>query len=111
MADLYLPVSGEIVEINEAVVDSPELVNSDPLDDGWLIKVRLSDPTELDSCWTPPPTTTCWEADRRMPYVPHSPEDIRAMLEVIGKDERRRSLRPPAGRASAWTVPWTCPTA
>ena len=48
VADLYLPVSGEIVAINEAVVDSPELVNSDPLEDGWLLKVKLSDITEVD---------------------------------------------------------------
>lgn len=48
VADLFLPVSGEIVEINEAVVDNPEIVNSDPLDDGWLLKVKLSDPTEID---------------------------------------------------------------
>jgi len=48
VADLYLPVSGEIVEINEAVVDNPEIVNSDPLEDGWLLKVRLSDPAEVD---------------------------------------------------------------
>ena len=48
VADLYLPVSGEIVAINEAVVDSPELVNNDPMDDGWLLKVKLSDATEAD---------------------------------------------------------------
>jgi glycine cleavage system H protein len=49
VADLYLPVSGEIVAINDAVVDSPELVNSSPLDDGWLLKVKLGDPEELDT--------------------------------------------------------------
>jgi glycine cleavage system H protein len=48
VADLFLPVSGEIIEINADVVDGPELVNKDPLDDGWLLKVRLSDPGELD---------------------------------------------------------------
>jgi glycine cleavage system H protein len=48
VADLFIPVSGEIVEINEAVVDNPEIVNNDPLDEGWLMKVRLSDPTEID---------------------------------------------------------------
>ena len=48
VADLYLPVSGEIVAINEAVVDSPELVNSDPMDDGWLLKVKMNDVTEAD---------------------------------------------------------------
>lgn len=49
VADLFIPVSGEIVEINEAVVDGPEMVNSNPMDDGWLIKVRLSEPGELDA--------------------------------------------------------------
>jgi glycine cleavage system H protein len=49
VADLFLPVSGEIVAINDAVVDSPELVNSNPLDDGWLLKVKLGDASELDS--------------------------------------------------------------
>jgi glycine cleavage system H protein len=48
VADLYLPVSGEIIEINEAVVDSPELVGSASMDDGWLVKVRLVEPSELD---------------------------------------------------------------
>ena len=48
VADLFLPVSGEIVEINEAVVDTPELVNSDPMDEGWLFKVKLSDNSEID---------------------------------------------------------------
>ena len=48
VADLYLPLSGEILEINDAVVDSPELLNSSPLDDGWLMKVRIADPAELE---------------------------------------------------------------
>ncbi len=48
VADLYLPVSGEIVEINETVVDSPELVNNDAMEEGWLFKVKLSETGELD---------------------------------------------------------------
>jgi glycine cleavage system H protein len=48
VADLYTPVSGEIIEVNEAVVDSPELVNNDPLDGGWLFKIRLADSGELE---------------------------------------------------------------
>ncbi len=46
--DLFTPISGEVVETNQAVVDSPELVNNDPLDAGWLIRVRLSDAGELN---------------------------------------------------------------
>jgi len=49
VADLFLPVSGEVVAINEAVIDGPELVNNDAMDDGWLLKVKLSDPGEMDA--------------------------------------------------------------
>ncbi len=49
VADLFLPVSGEILAVNEAVADSPELVNTDPMDGGWLVKVRLAEPQELDA--------------------------------------------------------------
>jgi glycine cleavage system H protein len=48
VADLYLPVSGEITAVNDAVADNPEIVNSDPMEEGWLFKVRLSDASELD---------------------------------------------------------------
>ena len=43
-ADVYLPVGGEIIAINEALMDSPELVNEDPFDEAWLIKVKIADP-------------------------------------------------------------------
>lgn len=48
VAEVYTPVSGEIVEINEELVDSPEIVNDDPHESGWLVKIRLSDLAELD---------------------------------------------------------------
>ncbi len=47
-SDIYAPVSGEVVEANKAVIDAPELVNKSPYDEAWLVKIRLSDPTELD---------------------------------------------------------------
>ncbi|MGY6553674.1 MAG: glycine cleavage system protein GcvH [Wenzhouxiangella sp.] len=47
-SDIYSPVSGEIVAINETVIDSPEIVNSDPYGDGWLFSVRLDDPEEIE---------------------------------------------------------------
>lgn len=47
-ADVYMPVTGEIVEVNEALRDDPSLANSDPLNTGWFFKVKLSDPSELD---------------------------------------------------------------
>lgn len=47
-ADVYMPVAGEIVAINEDLPDEPELVNSDPYGEAWLIKLSLADPDELD---------------------------------------------------------------
>jgi glycine cleavage system H protein len=48
VSDLYAPVGGEVVEVNQEAVDSPELVNNDAYGRGWLVKLRLSDPSELD---------------------------------------------------------------
>ena len=47
VAEVYTPVAGEVVEINEAVVDDPELINEDPHQEGWLIKVRFSSAADL----------------------------------------------------------------
>jgi glycine cleavage system H protein len=49
VSDVVAPLSGEIVEVNEALADAPEQVNEDPYGAGWLVKVRLSDPTEAES--------------------------------------------------------------
>jgi glycine cleavage system H protein len=48
-ADVYMPVSGEIIEVNEALRADPSLANSDPLGAGWFFKVKLSNPAELDA--------------------------------------------------------------
>lgn len=48
-ADLKMPVGGEVVAINEALEDTPETVNEDPFGEGWMIRIKLSDPGELDS--------------------------------------------------------------
>jgi glycine cleavage system H protein len=48
VSDLIAPLSGEVLEVNQQVVDGPEAVNDDPYGDGWLIRVRLADPSELD---------------------------------------------------------------
>lgn len=47
-ASVYAPVNGEVVEVNEGLSDTPELINSDPYSDGWLFKVKVSDPSELE---------------------------------------------------------------
>lgn len=49
VSELFSPVSGEVVEINEKLNDSPELVNSAPYDDGWMIVIKLSNPSEVDA--------------------------------------------------------------
>lgn len=48
-SDIYAPVSGEIIEVNEDLEDSPELVNSDAFGDGWMFKIKLEDESELDA--------------------------------------------------------------
>jgi glycine cleavage system H protein len=48
VSDLFSPVSGEVVEVNEALRDAPELLNSDPFGEGWILKVELADAAELD---------------------------------------------------------------
>ena len=48
VSDLYLPVAGEVLEFNEALEGEPELVNKDPYGKGWIVKIKISDETELD---------------------------------------------------------------
>ncbi|RKE99090.1 glycine cleavage system protein GcvH [Ichthyenterobacterium magnum] len=48
VSDLFLPVSGEVIEFNETLEDEPERVNTDPYGDGWMIKVKCSDVSQLD---------------------------------------------------------------
>jgi glycine cleavage system H protein len=49
VSDLITPLSGEVIEINQKVVDAPETVNEDPYGEGWLVRIRLSNPAEADS--------------------------------------------------------------
>jgi glycine cleavage system H protein len=51
-SELYMPASGEILAVNEALDGSPELVNQDPFGDGWMLRMRLMDPDELDELLT-----------------------------------------------------------
>ena len=52
VSDLFMPVSGEVLEMNEVLNDKAELVNSDPYEQGWLIKIQMTDPSELDKLLT-----------------------------------------------------------
>lgn len=49
VSDLYAPVGGEVLEVNGALDGDPSLVNSDPYGDGWMLKIRITDPSELDA--------------------------------------------------------------
>jgi glycine cleavage system H protein len=49
VSDVFSPLSGEIVEVNAALADTPEKINDDPYGEGWMVKVRLSDPSEVDA--------------------------------------------------------------
>ena len=53
VSDLYAPLPGTISARNEALDDQPELINSDPYGEGWIVELELSDDADLDSCWTP----------------------------------------------------------
>jgi glycine cleavage system H protein len=52
VSDVISPLSGEVIEVNQAVVDAPETVNEDPYGEGWLVRIRLSDPSETDQLLT-----------------------------------------------------------
>ncbi len=49
VSDLFMPVSGEVIEFNENLEDAPEMVNSDPYNEGWMIKIKLNDKSQLDN--------------------------------------------------------------
>jgi glycine cleavage system H protein len=53
VSDLYAPVSGKVTEVNSALNDAPDAVNRSPYDDGWMIRVEMSNPAELESLLTP----------------------------------------------------------
>lgn len=52
VSDLFMPIGGEVAELNEALADEPELVNKDPYDKGWIIKIKVADSSELDFLMT-----------------------------------------------------------
>ena len=49
VSDVVAPLSGEVLEVNQRAVDEPEIVNDDPYGDGWLVRIRMTDPAELDT--------------------------------------------------------------
>jgi len=53
VSDLYMPVDGEVVKVNQALEEHPELVNSDPFGEGWMVRIKVSDDAQLDDLLTP----------------------------------------------------------
>lgn len=53
VSDLFMPISGEILEFNESLETNPEKVNDNPYEDGWMIKIKISDPSELEELLSP----------------------------------------------------------
>jgi len=49
--DIYCPLSGEIIEVNEKILEAPDIINDDPDDEGWLVKIKIQDLTELDNLY------------------------------------------------------------
>jgi glycine cleavage system H protein len=53
VSELYAPISGEVAEVNTALDDAPSNINEDPMGDGWILKIRMTDPAELDGLMGP----------------------------------------------------------
>lgn len=53
VSDLYMPADGKVLEVNPALEDAPELINSSPFEEGWMIRIKLSDPSQLDALMSP----------------------------------------------------------
>ena len=95
VSDVIAPLSGEIVEVNEALADAPERINEDPYGEGWLVRVKLSDPSEAEGLLVPTTTASCWRRVRRprprfrslvlvSRYTSATPADRAEMLAAIG---------------------------
>ena len=84
VSDVIAPLSGEIVEVNEALADAPEQINEDPYGEGWLVKVKLSDPAEAEGA-----------ARRR--GIPQAPErGVSKRAYLIFAQRAKREIRRPA---------------
>jgi glycine cleavage system H protein len=53
VSDMFMPVAGEILEVNPKLTDSPDVVNKDPYGDGWMVRIKVTDPAQLDELLTP----------------------------------------------------------
>ena len=98
VSDLISPLSGEVLEVNQKVVDAPETVNEDPYGDGWLIRIRLSNPDEREQLLDVADYKQV--LDDAVSYLSLTDADREAMLAAIGVALDRRALpRHPGRRA------------
>ena len=104
-ADVYLPVSGKVVAINEALPDTPELVNRDPYGGAWMVKIELSDPGELGGLMDAAGLRgqAAGGGIGTPMFIPHTDADREAMLQAIGAASiaelfQRRARRPSLSR-------------
>ena len=100
VSDLISPLSGEVLEVNQKVVDAPETVNEDPYGDGWLVRIRLSNPSSATSCSRSPTTrrsSTSSElplAHRRRPRGDARDDRRRDHRRAVPRHPARRAVRP-----------------
>ena len=90
VSDIVAPLSGEVLEVNQKVVDAPETVNDDPYGEGWLIRIRMSDPAEVEALM---------DAEA---YRAHAADQWRASHEP--RTRRGRACPAPTARAGVWAT-------
>ena len=108
VSDVFAPLSGEVTAVNEALADKPETINEDPYGEGWLVKVKLSDPSEVDSLmdsaeYQATPRLNRTERSAMTRYTSVTDADL---SEMLGDDRRRldrRAVRGHPRRRCGWT--------
>ena len=103
------PVTGEVVEVNEAIVANPELVNKDPEGDAWFLKIRIGNPRELDGLMSAEAYARISGDRRLMRYLPHTADERRQMLAEIGVSRCRCAVSRRAASNICWTASRGCP--
>ena len=86
-SEVYAPVSGEVVAVNEALADEPGQVNAGPMAEGWFLKIRLSDESELETLMDESGLWRVGSEPELMRYLPLTEDDRRQMLAAIGVDD------------------------
>ena len=118
VSDVIAPLSGEIIEVNGGLVENPELVNEDPYGEGWLVKVRMSDPSERDALLDAASYRAGLAGDDRSSwlvakslsrYTAITPTDLDAMLAAIGVGSLEELFERQIPRTCACASRWTCP--